>query len=98
MDKRTRLLMISALDQRRAELRDHWAWIESQPRGTKILERADAIIDDIIGDETRSAPVRLMALLADCAMLDFLLRRNPSKEASDGPGTDTNGQQPPTGR
>lgn len=85
MDRATRLKLVADLDQRRAELRDYWDYLLAQPRGARILSRVSDTIDDMIGDETRSAEARLTALLADCGLIAFMLRRRDTHE----PRTDT---------
>jgi hypothetical protein len=80
MDRATRLRLVADLDQRRAELREYWAYLMTQPRGAKILSRVSDTINDMIADETRSAEARLTALLADCGLIAFMLRRRDTDE------------------
>lgn len=80
MDRKTRLLLVSQLDQRRAEVRDYWTWISEQPRGAKILQSISDTIDDMIEDETRSAQARMLALLADCGLLEHMIRTRRTDE------------------
>jgi hypothetical protein len=90
MRKRDRIRLLQALDQREAELRDYWAHLEKSSRGGRILQRASDTIDDIIADETRSGESRLIALLADCALLRHMIRRRESKdERADNSGGDS---------
>jgi hypothetical protein len=88
MDRATRMRLIADLDQRKADLRDYWAYLLTQPRGPKIVSRVSETIDDMIADETRSAEARLTALLADCGLIAFMLRRrdtdDPSLDKPDG--------------
>lgn len=90
MNKRERMRLVQALDQREAELRDYWVHLERSPRGARILQRASDTIDDIIGDDTRSGESRLIALLADCALIRHMIRRRDSKdERADNSGGDS---------
>jgi hypothetical protein len=90
MKRRDRMRLVQALDQREAELRDYWAHLEKTARGSRILQRASDTIDDIIADETRSGESRLIALLADCALIRHMIRRRDSKdERADNSGGDS---------
>lgn len=96
MDRKTRLLLVSQLDQRRAEVRDYWTWISKQPRGAKILQSISDTIDDMIEDETRSAQARMLALLADCGLLEHMIRSRhtdePDRSAESGGSADDQGR------
>lgn len=90
MSRRDRIRLVQALDQREAELRDYWTHLERSSRGARILQRASDTIDDIIGDDTRSGESRLIALLADCALIRQMIRRRDSKdERADNSGGDS---------
>ena len=80
MDRKTRLVLVAELDQRRAEVRDYWAWIENQPRGHQILKSVFRKIDDMIGDENKPAQARMIALLADCALIEHMIRSRHTDE------------------
>ena len=77
----TRLILQAELDQQRALLRDRLADLKNHPRGDQILQRTSDRIDDMIHDTTRSAESRLMALLANIALIMWMLERT---EAQDG--------------
>lgn len=95
MDRATRLRMIAQLDQARAELRDYWAEIEQSARGTEIFSRMHRKVTDIMYDETRAAESRLMALLAEYGLHEWLLKMR--KDAANGNEPPTDNQPPATG-